>query len=64
MPKGKIRMLKKLEKMEESDGYAAKRKKYNNRVKSMAQDEQIQIFHKKDVSPRSPKRNKSKNFKP
>ena len=54
-------MLKKLEKMEDSDGYNAKRKKYNNRVKSMAQDEQIQILHKKDVSP---KRNKSKNLKP
>ena len=43
-------MLKKLEKMEESDGYAAKRKKYNNRVKSMAQDEQIQIFHTSNVA--------------
>ena len=41
MSKGKIRMLKKLEKLDESDGYDAKRKKYNNRVKSMAQTQQI-----------------------
>lgn len=41
MPKAKISMLKKLEKMEDSDGHNTKRKKYNNRVKSMAPEPQI-----------------------
>ena len=61
MPMAKISMLKKLEKMEDSDGHNTKRKKNNNRVKSMAPEAQIQIQHKKDMTP---KRNKSKNLKP
>ena len=60
MPKRQINILTKLEKMEEVDGYGDQLKKSNNRVKSMAQDQQIQIFQKQDVTPR---RNKSKNLK-
>ena len=41
MPMAKISMLKKLEKMEDSDGHNTKRKKNNNRVKSMAPEAQI-----------------------